>query len=145
MKGILRVEVEILIIAGCPSGVAIGDLMRRLPDEAGFAQTIVRTTVIATQDDAEQRAFPGSPTVLLDGHDASPEAGLFPAFACRIYQNSDGPIPLPEQSQLREAIRLAATITPLRTGHRTSEIRLCSLGQTLNLWRLDRGESRRVV
>jgi hypothetical protein len=102
-------DVEVLIIVGCPYAVAVDDLLRRLLDEAGLAETTVRTTVIMTQDDAELRTFPGSPTVLLDGNDAYPEPGLSPALACRIYQTSDGPRSLPEEGLLREAIRLAST------------------------------------
>lgn len=64
-------RVEILMSPGCGHGQRtmqlVGDILR----EAGLG-AVVETTVVATEADAARLAFPGSPTVRVDGIDIDP-------------------------------------------------------------------------
>lgn len=50
----------------------------------------VRISVIASQQQAEEREFVGSPTILVDGVDPFAVAGQSAAFACRVYATPAG-------------------------------------------------------
>ncbi|HSC02938.1 MAG TPA: hypothetical protein VLC49_06455, partial [Solirubrobacteraceae bacterium] len=69
----------------------------------------VRMREIATDDDARDAGFVGSPTILIDGKDLVPAAddeqiGL----SCRVYRRRDGRIsPIPDPDDLREALQRA--------------------------------------
>ena len=62
---------------------------------------------VTTQEEAEQLAFPGSPTIRVDGRDVDPAgAGARPALNCRIYHLPDGRVsPVPTREQLEEALQ----------------------------------------
>jgi len=61
---------------------------------------------VLTQDEAEELAFPGSPTIRVDGRDVDPAgAASRPALTCRIYHLPDGRVsPVPSREQLEEAL-----------------------------------------
>ena len=61
---------------------------------------------IFTHDEAVELAFPGSPTIRVDGRDVDPEgASAPPALTCRVYRLPDGrPSPVPSRKQLEEAL-----------------------------------------
>jgi hypothetical protein len=54
-------------------------------DRVGLAAQSVRTTVIASQEQAQERGFVGSLTILINGVDPFGVAGQSPAYACRVY------------------------------------------------------------
>jgi hypothetical protein len=66
-------KVEILMSPGCGHGQRTTQLVAEILREAGV-DAAVATTVVATEADAERLAFPGSPTVRVDGIDIDPEA-----------------------------------------------------------------------
>ena len=66
------VDVELLVVPDCPS------------ESVGLAALSVRTTVIASQEQAQARGFVGSPTILINGVDPFGVAGQSPAYACRV-------------------------------------------------------------
>ena len=99
--------VELLLIPDCPNERAAQELLRVALDDVGLARTPIRAIIVGSQQDAEQRSFVGSPTILLDGLDPFPAAAE-PALACRIYATPDGPAGTPPLRELRRAIKRAA-------------------------------------
>ncbi len=85
----MSLRVELLVTPDCPHAQATEVLVRqtlaRLVPGAVFTRAVVRDSV-----EAAQLAFPGSPTVRIDGEDLSgPDAGP-PAYACRTYEGGSG-------------------------------------------------------
>lgn len=58
---------------GCGHGQRTTELIAEILREAGLEASVV-ATVVATESDAARLAFPGSPTVRVDGVDIDPEA-----------------------------------------------------------------------
>jgi hypothetical protein len=104
------VDVELQVIPGCPQSERALALLRRALDDIGLSSVVVRTTVIATDEDARGHGFAGSPTFIIDGRDpfADADADVKPAVSCRLYRTSTGIAPLPELSRLRQELARAA-------------------------------------
>ncbi len=98
-------KVEFLFWAGCPSHPEARELLDAVLAEQGMSAEI-EVREILTQDDAVELAFPGSPTIRVDGRDVDPEgAALPPSLTCRVYRLPDGrPSPVPSRQQLEEAL-----------------------------------------
>jgi hypothetical protein len=108
-------EIELLWWGGCPStGQALAELRDALRD-VGLGELEVRMREMRTDADAEDNAFRGSPTILIDGadYDHSREAGGADesiGLNCRVYRRRDGRItPTPDPDDLREALRRSTT------------------------------------
>jgi arsenate reductase len=85
----MSVRIELLVTPDCPNAEATKGLLRstiaRLVPGAEVARIVVRSAA-----DADRLAFPGSPTVRINGEDlAGPDAGPS-AYACRTYENGAG-------------------------------------------------------
>jgi hypothetical protein len=93
------VKVELLYWEGCPSYPETLATLRELGVEVELRE-------VRTEADAEELAFPGSPTVRVNGRDVDPQgAAGRPALTCRIYRLPDGRIsPVPSREQLEEAL-----------------------------------------
>jgi hypothetical protein len=104
------VDVELLVVAGCPNAGPAADLLRMAIRDAGLVGVEVTTTLIDTPQQAEERDFIGSPTILIDGADPFAEPGRSAALACRVYRGVDGPTGVPDAAALREALRRAADV-----------------------------------
>ena len=99
--------VELLYWAGCPSHPqALADLRAAL-SELGQPGLEVTVTEIATEQQAAERAFIGSPTLRVGGVDpVPPPAGEPTGLNCRVYRRRDGRYsPTPDPADLREALR----------------------------------------
>jgi hypothetical protein len=109
------VDIELLWWAGCPSTEkALSELEAALPD-SGISGAMVRMTEICTEDEARERAFVGSPTILVDGQDVAPPGDEPVGLNCRVYRRRDGSVsPTPDPIAVREALRRAR-------GHPTPE------------------------
>ena len=59
-------------------------------ERVGLGEQSVRVTVITSQDQAQERGFVGSPTILIDGVDPFAVPGQSPAVACRVYATPAG-------------------------------------------------------
>ena len=96
-------HVELLYWAGCPSTGEAVELLEEVL--AGRAKIEIRE--VRTMEEAERFAFPGSPTIRIDGRDVDAYgARSRPALNCRIYQLADGRVsPVPTREQLKEALR----------------------------------------
>jgi hypothetical protein len=101
-------DVELLVVADCPNERPAAVLLRTALDDVGLTAVDVRTTVIATIDDADQRSFVGSPTILINGRDPFPAPGAPAALACRVYPSLAGPVGVPTLRELRQALKRAA-------------------------------------
>ncbi len=88
----MSLRVELLVSPDCPhADIAEYRLLRVIARLAPRAQ--LTRTVVRSMEEAEAWAFPGSPTVRIDGEDLhGPDLGL-PAFACRRYEDGDGAPP----------------------------------------------------
>jgi hypothetical protein len=108
------VDVELLWWEGCPSTEPARALVRAALDELGHRDIEIQMVEIETDEQARQRGFRGSPTILIDNVDlmqlvdAEPEAaGAEPetALTCRIYRRRDGRIsPTPDAADVRDGL-----------------------------------------
>ena len=98
-------RIDFLFWRDCPSHPEARELLRDVLQQRGVDAEIVEREVL-TQDEAEELAFPGSPTIRVDGRDVDPAgAASRPALTCRIYHLPDGRVsPVPSREQLEEAL-----------------------------------------
>ena len=98
---------ELLWWEGCPSTEGALALLRETMDELGLDPSSIRMTEIATDEQARDTNFLGSPTVLVNGQDIQPpDSGAQIGLSCRVYRRHDGRVsPLPDRDDLREALR----------------------------------------
>ncbi|MER6076038.1 hypothetical protein ABT187_46330 [Streptomyces sp. NPDC001817] len=101
-------EIEVLVVPDCPHQQLAEERLRQALDDAGLDATGFTTRVVADQADAEQSAFTGSPTILIDGRDPFAEPGTTLSLSCRIYRTPQGPAGAPGLDQLRQALHEAA-------------------------------------
>ena len=99
-------RVELLYWQGCPSHGEALDLLRTVLAERGL-NVEVTVREVRSRAEAIELAFPGSPTIRVDGRDVSPDgADAPPALTCRIYRLEDGRVsPVPSRQQLEDALR----------------------------------------
>lgn len=68
-------KIEILMSPGCGHGQQTTELIAEILRASG-AGASVETTLVASEADAARFAFPGSPTVRVDGVDIEPNAPI---------------------------------------------------------------------
>ena len=98
-------DIELLYWDGCPSYPEARELLQEVLAARGVDAEI-RMTHVATDAEAENRAFPGSPTIRIDGRDVDQRgAHAAPALTCRIYHLPDGRVsPIPSREELEAAL-----------------------------------------
>ena len=98
-------KVELFYWEGCPSHPEALALLEAVLAERGI-DAAVELRRVETDEEAEELAFPGSPTIRIDGRDIDPQgAASRPALTCRIYYLPDGRVsPIPSREQLEEAL-----------------------------------------
>ena len=98
-------RIDFLFWRECPSHPEARALLRGVMQERGVEAEVVEREML-TQDEAKELAFPGSPTIRVDGCDVDPGgAGGRPSLTCRIYHPPDGRVsPVPSRKQLGEAV-----------------------------------------
>jgi len=99
------VRIEFLFWRGCPSHPEARELLDEVLAERGIQAEVVEREVFS-EEEARELAFPGSPTIRVDGRDVDQEgASSRPALNCRIYNLPDGRVsPVPSRQQLEEAL-----------------------------------------
>jgi hypothetical protein len=108
------VDVELLVVPDCPNESVALSLLRVAFDRVGLAAAqSVRTTVIASQEQAQERGFIGSPTVLINGVDPFGVAGQSPAYACRVYATPAGLSGVPRLDGVISALTAASDPEPI--------------------------------
>lgn len=103
----MTMEIEVLVVPDCPHQGPATELIAAALADTGVRAHVTITT-IATHDQALQRGFTGSPTILLNGSDpfATPDSPA--ALTCRLYPTPDGLRGVPELQHLRRALKQAA-------------------------------------
>ncbi len=80
-------------------------MVRETLDELGWDDVAIRSTEMRTDEDAHERGFRGSPTILIDGEDPFARSDEEVGLSCRVYRRRDGRAsPLPDPEELREAL-----------------------------------------
>jgi hypothetical protein len=98
------VRVELLYWHGCPSTDEARELLDVVLGGRDDAEVVIRE--VQTQEEAEALAFPGSPTIRVDGVDVDPAgASGRPLLTCRIYHVDGRVSPVPSREQLERALR----------------------------------------
>jgi hypothetical protein len=101
-------DVELLVVPDCPNESVAADLLGTAMLDIGLPHPAFRTTVVASQNEANRRGFTGSPTFLVDGTDLFAEPARPAGLACRLYRRPNGVGAVPELSDLRQALKRAA-------------------------------------
>jgi hypothetical protein len=99
--------IELLYWDGCPSHPAALRDLRAALDELERPELEVALVEIATDEQALECGFVGSPTLRIDGVDPlPPPADERPGLNCRLYRLRDGRhSPTPDPADLRDALR----------------------------------------
>lgn len=98
-------RIEFLFWEGCPSHPEALALLRDVLDGRGI-DAAVELREVFTHEEAVALAFPGSPTIRIDGRDVDAGGAQSPpALTCRVYRLEDGRAsPVPSREQLEEAL-----------------------------------------
>ena len=100
-------RVELLWWAGCPSTERALAELRGVMEALGLAADEIKLREVASEEQAREGEFRGSPTILIDGQDpfagdGQEEVGL----SCRVYRRRDGRVsPTPDPEDLRDALQ----------------------------------------
>jgi hypothetical protein len=99
-------KIEYLYYPDCPSHPEALDLLRGVLAERGI-ESLIEVHEVTTDDEAQRLAFPGSPTIRIDGRDVDPAAASMPAaLSCRVYRLPDGRVsPVPSRALIEAALR----------------------------------------
>ena len=100
-----ELEVRFLYYEGCSSHEEALERLRQVLEQEGI-QANIEVVKVETEKQAKQLGFPGSPTILVNGHDIDPPSKPQYALTCRAYKLEDGRIsPLPSVSIIRRGVR----------------------------------------
>lgn len=83
-------RIEALVGVGCPNAEETWERMVRVARRL-VPSAKPRIVVVRSQERAEDLAFPGSPTVRVEGEDVELDAPTTPALACRTYGGAGAP------------------------------------------------------
>ena len=98
--------------SNCPNESVALSVLRLAFDRVGLAAQPVRTTVLASQGQAQERGFVGSPTILINGVDPFRADGQSPAHACRVYATPAGLSGVPPLDDVISALTVASNREP---------------------------------
>lgn len=97
-------RVTLLYVDGCPNWRIVD---QRLSALRGDHDITVEHRRLSTVEEAEQMAFRGSPTVLIDGTDAFAGGDGQGGLSCRLYATEVGPRGAPSLEQLHRVLHEA--------------------------------------
>ena len=100
-------EIELLVVPDCPYEDSAAELITTAVEDTGVKANITHTR-IASEDQARQRGFIGSPTILLNGSDPFAQLEAAVALACRLYYTPDGLRAVPRLQDLCQALKRVA-------------------------------------
>lgn len=101
-----ELKIEFLYWEDCPSHPQAWKLLQEALSEIGIERPVEQIEVL-TDIDAERLAFPGSPTIRVNGVDIDPEgaAQMGTALTCRVYRLEDGRFsPVPSKEMIEQAL-----------------------------------------
>jgi len=99
-------KIEFLYWEDCPSHPQAWSLLQEALAELG-TEAPVEQILVVTDEDAARHAFPGSPTIRVDGVDIDPDgaAQMGAALTCRVYRLEDGRFsPVPSKEMIKQAL-----------------------------------------
>jgi len=97
--------VEILYTDACPFWKETLNTINELTRELNIAITVKKTR-IASDEEAKQHRFPGSPTVRINGVDIDPEARETAGYiGCRIYTYKGKTYDYPPKQIIKSALQ----------------------------------------
>jgi hypothetical protein len=99
-------KIEFLYWEDCPSHPEARRLLQEVVSEMGV-EALIEEIEVLTDEDAERLAFPGSPTIRVNGVDIDPAgaAQMGTALTCRVYVLDDKRYsPVPSKEMLRQAL-----------------------------------------
>ncbi|MGD2039762.1 MAG: DUF2703 domain-containing protein [Anaerolineae bacterium] len=99
-------QIDFLYWEECPSHPAARKLLQETMAELDL-QVPVNEIEVLTDEDAERLAFPGSPTIRVNGADVDPRgaAHMGTALTCRVYiLEGERYSPLPSKDMIRQAL-----------------------------------------
>jgi hypothetical protein len=102
----MLMKIEFLYWEDCPSHPQAWKLLQEVLAEQSIDEPVEQIEVL-TDEDAERLAFPGSPTIRVDGVDIDPAGAdqMGTALTCRLYRLEDGrPSPVPSKEMIRQAL-----------------------------------------
>ncbi len=106
--------VELLWWRGCPSWERAGEIVREQMEHQGLGGDALSLREIRDDREAEAAGFPGSPTILVDGHDIQ-DPGEASGLTCRVYRLRDGRISaLPDPADIADALAAASASSESR-------------------------------
>jgi len=97
-------DVRLLYFDDCPSWRVAEERLRTALDATGHPDVPIVRERVTTIDEARQRHFCGSPTILVNGVDPFATAHDEPALACRVYASDQGREGSPSVAQLTHAV-----------------------------------------
>ncbi len=98
------IRIDFLVTPDCPHADLAEFRLRRAVARLA-PKTEVNRSVVRSADEAEAHAFPGSPTVRINGVDLhGPDTGA-PAYACRRYEDEGAPPEWLLEARLLRALR----------------------------------------
>lgn len=100
------IKIEFLYWEDCPSHPQAWKLLQEVMADLGIEVPVERILVV-TDEDAHRLAFPGSPTIRVNGADIDPHGAtqMGTALTCRIYRLPDGRFsPVPSREMIRHAL-----------------------------------------
>ena len=100
-------EFELLVVKDCVHAAAAAVEFAHALAAEGLPADF-RTVVVESPEAALACAFPGSPTFRVDGRDVFAVVGNDSGLMCRLYPTSRGLRGLPDERELRRALREAA-------------------------------------
>jgi len=99
-------KIEFLYWEDCPSHPQALQRLQEVMAELEIVSPIEKIEVL-TDDDAERLAFPGSPTIRVDGEDVDAAGAdqMGTALTCRVYILENGRYsPVPSKEMIRRAL-----------------------------------------
>jgi len=96
-------QIDILYFEGCPNHAPTVARVKQIAAEMGLTVPVTEVQ-ITTPEEAQQRRFLGSPTVLVNGVDIDPDARQEARYglSCRVYPGVAG---LPPDDMIRAALQ----------------------------------------
>jgi glutaredoxin len=94
-------DVTLLYFDSCPNWRTTEAILSRLSSEYDFDLQAQR---IDNLEEAQQLAFRGSPTVLIDGVDPFFDPSAVVGMSCRLYRSPDGLAGSPTEEMLRQVL-----------------------------------------
>lgn len=98
-------HLTLLYFDGCPNWTITKARLEQAMSELGVAPEALTVRRVERPEEAEELAFHGSPTVLVDGRDPFAEPGAAVGLVCRVYATEGGLAGSPTERQLTEVLR----------------------------------------